>query len=320
MFAAAVLSLSLSMTADLPASGVVADSFTTVYVVRHAEKSAGDGRERDPGLSAAGTARSEALARTLADAPIAAAFATEFRRTQQTIEPTAKSHSIDVTIAAARDPAALAARIGSEFRGRSVLVAGHSNTVPALLGALGVADPPALTESDYDDLFVVTLRDEAPPLMVHLHYGALDPSEALRDQLADEAAALLDAFHDAAAKADEERYFACFAEDGLFLGTDATERWTLAEFKAFALPHFQGESAWVYAPRSRIVNVSDDLACAWFDEQLESEKYGLCRGTGVLRRLGGQWRIVQYHLTMPIPNELAAETARRIRSHTGGGK
>lgn len=309
-----------SVQAAVSARSRAAEPLTIVYVVRHAEKSDADPTDRDPALSPAGIARTESLVAALQDASIDAAFATEYKRTQLTVQPVAAAHHIEVTITDARNPAALAQRITEEFRGHTVLVAGHSNTVPVVLKALGIADAPKLAESDYDDLFIVTLAGDALPALLHLHYGAADVPDAGKVLLAQQAGQMLDAFHAAAARADEDLYFGCFEPDGLFLGTDATERWTLDEFKTFALPYFQGDSAWVYTPVDRKVNVSDDLRYAWFDEQLTNAKYGPCRGSGVLHRSAGKWRIVQYHLTMPIPNDLAVEFAKRIAAHQSDGK
>lgn len=319
-------SLALAMANTSPASIPAppapdrAPQTTVVYVVRHAEKFASDPTDRDPALSSPGRARSEALVAALRDVPIAAAFATEFKRTQQTVQPTALAHGLNVTIASARDPAGLAAQIARDFHGKTVLVAGHSNTVPAVLKAMGVAAPPALAETDYDDLFIATLIDGEPTTTQHLHYGAPNMTGESKTQLATQAAALLDRFHDAATKADEDRYFACFEPDGLFLGTDAGERWTLDAFKAFAMPYFQSESAWIYTPVGRTINVSDDGAYAWFDEQLDSASYGRCRGAGVLHRNGDQWRIAQYHLSIPVPNDIAPEVVKLIRDHADNGK
>lgn len=124
-------------------------------------------------------------------------------------------------------------------------------------------------------------------------------------------AAVLDDFHDAAAKADEGRYFAHFAPEGVFLGTDATERWTVAEFRAYAHPHFAEGRGWTYVPRARHVRRDGDIA--WFDELLDHEKYGELRGTGVLRRIGGAWKIVQYDLHFTIPNDKVAGMLRALR-------
>lgn len=131
----------------------------------------------------------------------------------------------------------------------------------------------------------------------------------------------LDALHAAAAVADGERYFALFAPDAVFIGTDATERWTLAQFRAYALPLFARGTGWVYRPRERHVTLAAlPCACiAWFDELLDSRSYGTSRGTGVLvRGEDGDWRIAQYALTFPIPNDLADELTARIRAVEAG--
>ncbi len=136
-----------------------------------------------------------------------------------------------------------------------------------------------------------------------------------RPDPADAVAAVLDDFHDAAAKGDEDRYFAHFHRDGVFLGTDATERWTAGEFRAWAEPYFERNSAWVYRAMKRNVSIAPDGRSAWFDESLWNEKMGECRGTGVLLREDGRWRVAQYNLTVPVPNEIMGEVAARIREH-----
>ncbi len=123
------------------------------------------------------------------------------------------------------------------------------------------------------------------------------------------------ALHHAAATADERTYFALYAPEAVFLGTDATERWSLSEFKAFAMPYFQTESAWVYEPLERHIDVSSDGSFAWFDERLMNARLGETRGSGALRKQGDRWLIVQYNLTIPIPNELADEVAGMIREY-----
>jgi hypothetical protein len=117
--------------------------------------------------------------------------------------------------------------------------------------------------------------------------------------------ATLNRFHEAASRADGETYFALFAPEGIFIGTDATERWTLDQFKAYAMPFFSKGKGWTYVPRNRHVQFSPQGDVAWFDEILENKVYGVCRGSGVLRMQAGTWLICQYHLTIPVPNELA---------------
>lgn len=125
---------------------------------------------------------------------------------------------------------------------------------------------------------------------------------------------VLDRFHQAAASADEEVYFALIAPDGVFIGTDATERWSKDAFRAYAHPHFAAGRGWTFVPRDRHIVFAADGRTAWFDEMLDSASYGECRGTGVLQLRDGRWLIEQYHLTIPIPNELAKEVVGRIRA------
>jgi hypothetical protein len=123
---------------------------------------------------------------------------------------------------------------------------------------------------------------------------------------------VLDSLHDAAAKADEPRYFSLYANDAVFLGTDAKERWTLDEFKAFAHPYFAKGKAWTYVPIAgsrHVVIEGQGHDVAWFDEQLQNSKLGVCRGSGVLIKVDGAWKIKQYNLTMLVPNEIAEKVA-----------
>lgn len=123
--------------------------------------------------------------------------------------------------------------------------------------------------------------------------------------------AAIDDWHKAAADADEARYFAHMTSDAIFLGTDATERWDAAAFRAFAHPFFAKGKAWTFVPRRRNVMIHGDTA--WFDESLDSASYGECRGSGVLRRDAGTWKIAHYNLTIPIPNALAKKFVEEIR-------
>lgn len=133
-----------------------------------------------------------------------------------------------------------------------------------------------------------------------------------------EVAATLDALHEAASDADGDRYFALFAEEGVFYGTDATERWTVEEFKAYARPFFDQGIGWTYTPTERHVYIADDGSTAWFDERLANAGLGETRGTGVLVLQDGAWKLAQYNLTIPVPNSLAGELVARIRELTSG--
>lgn len=130
-------------------------------------------------------------------------------------------------------------------------------------------------------------------------------------------AAVLDDWHAAAAAADEERYFGHFASDGVFLGTDDSERWTVAAFRAYAHPRFSEGRGWTYVPRDRNVRFSSDGRVAWFDEKLDSESYGRVRGTGVLRRTDEGWKLVHYSLSFPIPNDVTLAVVQIVRGGQG---
>lgn len=128
--------------------------------------------------------------------------------------------------------------------------------------------------------------------------AAFDRASAERD-----AARALDDFHDAAARADEERYFAHFAPDAVFLGTDMTERWDLTAFRAYAHSRFASGHGWTYHPQRRAITFAPDGTVAWFDEDLIGERAGPTRGSGVLLYSGGRWLIAQYNLAFTIPND-----------------
>jgi len=128
----------------------------TLFVVRHAEKASGN--DPDPELSAAGRARALALVEQLADQGVDAIIATELRRTQQTVQPLAERLALTVEVIAAAAGAALVERVSKAAPGTRIVVAGHSNTVPALIAALGVEEVVEIPEERYGELFVVRLQ------------------------------------------------------------------------------------------------------------------------------------------------------------------
>lgn len=119
--------------------------------------------------------------------------------------------------------------------------------------------------------------------------------------------ALMTAWHKAAATADEKTYFNLMALDAIFLGTDATERWTKDELRNYAESRFKGGSAWVYWATKRNIFLSADRTVAWLDEELASKSYWTCRGTAVLEKVNGQWKIRHYNLMFTIPNSAVKE-------------
>lgn len=146
----------------------------------------------------------------------------------------------------------------------------------------------------------------------------LVPIVAAAGEMGDPKAAVdevLSSLHRSAAQADGTLYFSLFADDAVFLGTDPSERWSVDELKAFAAPYFAQGRGWTYRMEDRNIFVSADGRTAWFDEALWHDVYGKCRGTGVLVLTDGAWKIVQYNLTFPIPNDLAEEFTEKIREY-----
>lgn len=135
-----------------------------------------------------------------------------------------------------------------------------------------------------------------------------------------EVASVLDDFHRAAAAADFDRYFGHFATDGVFLGTDPGERWTVTEFQDYARPYFDAGRGWTYRPTVRHIVLGPEGRIAWFDELLHNDSYGTTRGSGVVIHEGGRWRIALYDLSIPIPNPLAREVVDLIARDAEGAR
>jgi hypothetical protein len=115
----------------------------------------------------------------------------------------------------------------------------------------------------------------------------------------------LDNFHLAAAEANYDEYFNLLAKDSVFLGTDASERWTKETFKVFVKPYFSQGKGWLYEPTQRHISMIKGSHVIFFDELLINKNYGQCRGSGVLIKEDNQWKILQYNLSIPVPNELS---------------
>lgn len=161
---------SQSRQSAVPAAG--ADGPTVVILVRHADKEA-DGTA-DPGLDVSGKVRAGALAEALRDAHVDAILVTPFERTRQTARPVAEALGIEPEVVAIdtldKHVEAVASAILGRLAGRTVLVVGHSNTVPAIAAALGTPRPDAWTESEYDRLLVVILSKGRPPALLRWRF------------------------------------------------------------------------------------------------------------------------------------------------------
>lgn len=116
----------------------------------------------------------------------------------------------------------------------------------------------------------------------------------------------LNNWHRAAAIADEERFFGSMAPGAIYLGTDPSERWTKESFEQWAMPHFQKATAWDFTPYDRQLYFSEDGNLCWFEELLDTWM-GICRGSGVIERKDGEWKIRHYNLALTVYNEAIQE-------------
>lgn len=114
---------------------------------------------------------------------------------------------------------------------------------------------------------------------------------------------MLDGFNTAAAKADFNTYFGYFADESTFIGTDATEIWDKKAFMVWAKPYFDKKKTWNFSALKRNIYFSKDGKLAWFDELLDTQMK-ICRGSGVVEKINGQWKVRQYVLSMTVPNEI----------------
>lgn len=148
---------------------------TTVIFVRHAEKA--DVPADDPGLSAVGQRRAKELARQLVDADVVAGidavYSTPYRRTVDTAKPVADALNLPVLSYDASDTEAIMESIVREHKGKIVLVVGHSNTVPEMIGNMGASkNVPPIAEDEYDNIYVVSIPWFGKTKTIRLRYGA----------------------------------------------------------------------------------------------------------------------------------------------------
>lgn len=162
-------------------AGSAAAQPSTVILVRHAERDTAP--PRDPVLTAAGTLRTQALAEALAGAGVTSVITTQFQRTQLTARALAEAKGITPVIVSAGGPTsahveAVAAAVRARPAGDVVLVVGHSNTIPAIVGALGGPKLPDLCDTQYSMLFILEYPPTGAPRFIQANYGAPDTDSA----------------------------------------------------------------------------------------------------------------------------------------------
>ena len=138
-----------------------------VFVVRHAERL---DDSTDSPLSREGNARADRLADQLRGAQITGVFATQFVRTQETVRPLAKLVDVPVQTVPAAETSALVAKLRGLGAHARALVAGHSDTVPKILSALGCTEPVTIATDEYDNLWIVVPATSGAPTCVRMRF------------------------------------------------------------------------------------------------------------------------------------------------------
>jgi len=134
-----------------------------IYLVRHAEKLSGQGK--DPDLARVGKERADALAVKLAEVELDHIYSTDYKRTMMTATPTAKQQNLEIEKYSI-PLYLLANKIKQLHKEQTILVVGHSNTTPQLIKALGIAEPVQIDHNQYGDLYIVELTETGATLMV----------------------------------------------------------------------------------------------------------------------------------------------------------
>lgn len=149
------------------------DSSVIVYCVRHAETTGAGG---NPSLSAEGLIRADDLANALSNVELSAVYSTNFNRTRETATATANDQGLSVQIYDAFNIPAFSDQLIESYKGKSVLVVGHSNTTPQLLNALTKSGSfIVFDENTYDNLYIVNVKITGETVVYHLEYGEDTP-------------------------------------------------------------------------------------------------------------------------------------------------
>jgi 2,3-bisphosphoglycerate-dependent phosphoglycerate mutase len=157
-----------------------AEFTTTIILMRHAEKDTSAGNasmsmSANPPLSEAGHARTRSLANILREVPIDAIYTTQYIRTRETVQQITRDRNIELNIIPVQQDVSSHANdvvraILTSNIGQTVLVVGHSNTIPVIISALGIAESVSIDDDEYDDLFIVTRGNDGTSKLLRLKY------------------------------------------------------------------------------------------------------------------------------------------------------
>lgn len=146
-------------------------------------------------------------------------------------------------------------------------------------------------------------------LLISLNNYSQKKTESKALDIKKEINIILNNWHKAAAETNFEDYFNAMSEESIFIGTDATENWNKKAFMNFAKPYFDKGKAWNFKTLERNVYSSFNGEIAWFDELLNTQMK-ICRGSGILIKENGTWKIKHYVLSMTIPNDISNDVIK----------
>ncbi|HKU74966.1 MAG TPA: phosphoglycerate mutase family protein [Pyrinomonadaceae bacterium] len=144
---------------------------TTIILVRHAERYNIEPGNQDPELTPEGLQRAEEIARVFGETGINAIYATQYKRTQQTVKPLADRTGVAVRLLQSNQTDELVNQLQTTNRGQTVFIAGHNNTVPAIVSTLSGETYPTIPESEFDNLYIVTIYRFGKAKVVKMKYG-----------------------------------------------------------------------------------------------------------------------------------------------------
>ena len=144
---------------------------TTIILVRHAERYNIEPGNQDPELTPEGLQRAEEIARVFGETGINAIYATQYKRTQQTVKPLADRTGVAVRLLQSNQTDELVNQLQTTNRGQTVFIAGHNNTVPAIVSTLSGETYPTIPESEFDNLYIVTIYRFGKAKVVKMRYG-----------------------------------------------------------------------------------------------------------------------------------------------------
>jgi 2,3-bisphosphoglycerate-dependent phosphoglycerate mutase len=147
-----------------------------LILVRHAEKKIVPPENKDPDLSPAGLARAEELRKMFGDTGITAIYATQYKRTQQTVKPLSEKLGLPVTQIEAKKTPELVQQIRARGVGQVIFIAGHNNTVPEIIAAFGGPQLPIIPEEEFDNLYILIVQSDGSARLVKMKYGSPMPA------------------------------------------------------------------------------------------------------------------------------------------------